>query len=165
MTLNNIYPNRELRRSSGGIEADSPEASARLEGDRLREAASALLGALGRTIHELELWQLGNIKDEGTEIAIRIGNAAVEQAAIAGIGTGEPGLPSRFAFTYEPEENPNRAYVLVDGWLDIAIIRRAEGTIIEIYPKDWIDPIDRLTVRDDDIAAAESDASEAAEEA
>lgn len=52
---------------------------------QLRQAASALLEALERTIHELELWQLGNIKDEGTETAIRIGKAAIGQAKAAGV--------------------------------------------------------------------------------
>ncbi|MEW4571325.1 hypothetical protein AB1L88_25915 [Tautonia sp. JC769] len=49
------------------------------------DAAALLLEALGRTIHELELWQLGNIKDAGTETAIRIGKAAIGQATAAGV--------------------------------------------------------------------------------
>ena len=55
------------------------------ETDQIRQAAQLLLEALERAIRELKLWQLGNIKDEGTESAIRIGNAAIEQATSAGV--------------------------------------------------------------------------------
>lgn len=55
------------------------------EGERLRQAAQLLLEALERAIRELKLWQVGNIKDEGSESAIRIGKAAIEQATSAGV--------------------------------------------------------------------------------
>jgi len=61
-----------------------------------------------------------------------------------------------FEFTHEPEENADRAYVLVDGAYDVAIIRNEHGLRIEIYPKDWIDPIDGLRLYDSDVEQAAS---------
>jgi hypothetical protein len=46
----------------------------------------------------------------------------------------------------------HRAY-LMDGTFDVAIKRTAEGIVIDVYPKDWMDPIDTMTVRDDEVAA------------
>jgi hypothetical protein len=48
--------------------------------------------------------------------------------------------------------------VLVDGQYDVAILRTAEGIVIDVYPKDWIDPIDSLTVWDEQVAEASADA-------
>lgn len=61
-----------------------------------------------------------------------------------------------FDFSFEPEEIADRAYVRVDGVYDVAIIRAADGLRIEIYPNDWIDPIDRLELYDSDVVEASS---------
>lgn len=65
--------------------------------------------------------------------------------------------PPRFDYAYEPEENPNRAYVMVEGLYDVAVIRLAEGIAIDVFPKDWIDPIDSLTVWDEQVAVTHDD--------
>ena len=44
--------------------------------------------------------------------------------------------------------------MLVDGRFDVAILRTDEGIVIDVYPKDWIDPIDSLTVWDEQVAEA-----------
>lgn len=60
-----------------------------------------------------------------------------------------------FEYEHNADDLPDRAYVLVDGKFDIAITRTSEGIVIDVYPKDWIEPLDTFTVWDEDIAACE----------
>ena len=60
--------------------------------------------------------------------------------------------PPLFEYTHEPEETPDRAFVLVDGMFDVAIIRTGEGIVIDVYPKDGIDTVATLPVWDDQVA-------------
>ena len=135
------------------------------EAEWRRKAASRLVAALKDILEyaESEAYSLGKLKDspeaeaaaETAWKAIEAGHAAVAEANAAGIQP--PDTPVRFAFTYEPEENPDAAYVTVDGKYDVAIKRTAEGLIVDVYPDGWIDPIDTLAVWDDDVATPEHD--------
>lgn len=77
-------------------------------------------------------------------------NIEAEAAGIPPLST-DAEKPSRFEIEHDPQENPDRVYVMVDGTFDVAIKRTAEGIVIDVYPKDWIDPIDSLTVWDDEV--------------
>jgi hypothetical protein len=61
-----------------------------------------------------------------------------------------------FEITHEPEENPNRVYVMVEKKYDVSIIRTADGLLVKVFPNDWIDPIDTLQVFDSDIVEPEN---------
>lgn len=60
--------------------------------------------------------------------------------------------------TEQVEDLPDRIYVLVDGKLDVVIIRTDEGLVIDVYPKDWDFPFDTFTIWDGEIAALEEEA-------
>jgi hypothetical protein len=113
---------------------------------------------------------LDHFGDAANDEEIRLfgkARTAIAEANAAGIlpfsGTAEKS--ARFDFTYEPEDNPDRAYVMVDGKYDVSLKRTAEGIVIDVYPKDWIDPIDNFTVWDDDVAEALASAADDAVEA
>jgi hypothetical protein len=127
---------------------------------------------------ENEAHSLENLKDSPeAEVEAEKAWKAVEAArnAIAGAKNACPSPPTaaaglsvqgtdpagettaRFDIEHNPEENPDRAYVLVDGIYDVAIIRTGEGIVINVYPKDWIDPIDTLTIWDEQVAATHED--------
>jgi hypothetical protein len=66
-------------------------------------------------------------------------------------------------FEFEQVETLNdRAFVEVDGKYSIVIIRTDEGIIVDVYPKDWDEPIDTMGVHDHDVADAERDGEEVA---
>lgn len=62
-----------------------------------------------------------------------------------------------FDIEHQADENPDRVYVMVDGKFDVAVIRTPEGIVIDVYPKDWMEPLDSFTVWDDDVTAADDD--------
>jgi hypothetical protein len=145
------------------------------EGERIRKAAAKLLASLEAIFPyaENEVYSLEKLKDspEAEAEADRAWNAvASAQAAIAeakssGIASADADYlaelakqPSRFEIEHDPVENPDRAYVLVDGRFEVAIIRTGEGVAIDVYLKDEIDPIDSLTVWDEEVAAASAEA-------
>ena len=149
-----------------GDEDYSESVSVDFEAERIRKAAPKLLEALKQCWHQLSLWvadtESCDMSPEDDEAlakacaAIAEAEAAIAEAKTAGIPPEPP--PSRFEFTHEPEENPDRAFVLVDGRFDVAIIRTEEGIVIDVYPKEWIDPIDSLTIWDEQVAEASADA-------
>ena len=59
--------------------------------------------------------------------------------------------PSRFEIEHDPQENPDRAYVLVDGTFDVAIIRTGEGVVVDVYPRDGFETIATACAFDSDI--------------
>jgi hypothetical protein len=132
------------------------------EGERIRKAAPALLAVLNRCTLLLADYD----EQDGEEgETYRDAIAAIAVAETAGIPSDliAAKSPSRFEIEHDPVENPDRAYVLVDGRFDVAIIRTGEGIVIDVYPKDWIDPIDSLTVWDEQVAAASAEAENAGE--
>jgi hypothetical protein len=114
------------------------------EPERQRKVAPKLLASLERSeflmrrVADGDHRALENLRDAADQAA-----AAIAEANAAGI----PPLPSiakpptEFAFTHEAEETPDRAFVLVDGRFDVAIIRTDEGIVVDVYPKDGIDTI------------------------
>jgi hypothetical protein len=89
--------------------------------------------------------------------AVEAAQAIVAQASGAGILPAVDGQPPRFEFTHEPEENSDRAYVLVDGKFDVAIIRTDEGVVVDVYPRHGIDSIASTYAFDTDAEAEESE--------
>jgi len=57
------------------------------------------------------------------------------------VASAASNIPGRFEIEHNPQENPDRVYVLVDGEFDVAIIRTGEGVVVDIYPKDGVEPI------------------------
>jgi hypothetical protein len=163
---------------TAGDEDYSQSVTVEFEPERIRHAAAKLLAALegalpyaesehasllecwkrdGESVSELEAERCGGTIDKA--------RAAIAETKTASISP-EPARaerPSRFEFTHELEEEPDRAYVLVDGRYNVAIIRTSEGIVIDVYPKDWDDRIDTLAVWDEEVAdawaEAEADAS------
>jgi hypothetical protein len=130
------------------------------ETERQRKAAAKLLAAL-MVSEGLVHWALDHGADRpATAAALEFIRTAIAEAKATGIPSVmiSAAQPSRFEMEHDSLENPDRAYVLVDGRFDVAIIRTAEGIVIDVYPKDWIDPIDSLTVWDEDVAAASASA-------
>jgi hypothetical protein len=99
---------------------------------------------------------------EACDRALAQATAAVAEAKAAGILPATGGRPNRFRFTHEPEENPDRAYVLVDGSFDVKIVRTAEGIVIDVYSKDGTDVVGTMIVWDEEVAEPEHEASEGA---
>lgn len=132
------------------------------EAERIRNAAPALLDALKQCWHQLSLWvadtESCDMSPEDNE-ALAKACAAIAEAEAAGIPSATPSAkqPSRFEIEHNPEENPDRAYVLVDGTYDVTIIRTDEGIVIDVYPKDWIDPIGTMTIWDGEVAEASAE--------
>jgi hypothetical protein len=50
-------------------------------------------------------------------------------------------LSSRFAITRDLAQSPDRVYVMIDGIFDVHVIRTDEGVVVDIYPKDGMEPI------------------------
>lgn len=115
------------------------------DGERQRKAAPRLLSALKAC--ELQLgeyvrWHHAHAGGCSVEIesAWEKARDAIAAASTAGIApTCRP--PSRFEFTDEPQESSDRAYVLVDGLFDVAIIRTDEGLVVDVYPRHGPDAI------------------------
>jgi hypothetical protein len=137
------------------------------EAERHRKAAPKLLAALLLAQTALNTAPRFRVGDTDSYTIAAIVDAAIAKAQTADIPSASipTNQPSRFEFEHLPLENADRAYVLVDGALDVKIVRTGEGIVIDVYPKDWIDPIDSLTVWDEDVtrALAEADAIDAAE--
>jgi len=143
-----------------------------VEAERQRQAAGTLLAALGAFLEADALAEeCGEWKWENLHPAFHSAREAVAEAKAAGIDPA-PGaraaagrVPGRFEIEHDPEENPYRAYVRVDGTFDVAIIRTDEGVVVDVYPKDWDFPIDTMTVWDDEVAEAmaEAEAGDAGE--
>ncbi|WP_152054199.1 hypothetical protein [Tautonia marina] len=129
-----------------------------IEQERICKAAPKLLSVLERAeflmrrISEGDHHALENLGDAAEQA-----RAAIADATAAGIRPKLPDHSTCFAFTHEPEKDPDRACVHVEGGYGIAIIRNPEGLIIDVYPNDWMEPIETLTVWNDDVAVAESD--------
>jgi hypothetical protein len=67
---------------------------------------------------------------------------------------------ARFEIEHNPEENPDRVYVMVDGKFDVAIIRTAEGVVIDVYPAHGFQTIATTYAFDSDAGDPEGDAPE-----
>ena len=156
-----------------GDEDYSQSVTIDFEPERIRNAAAKLLAALEACELQLVVNMSGWHHAHAGGCSVEVESAweqardAIAEAKTAGIPP-EPVAakpPSRFEIEHDPQENPDRAYVLVDGQFDVAIIRTAEGIVIDVYPKDWIDPIDTMTVWDEEVAeaAAEAESDEAGE--
>ena len=155
---------------------DKAIAQADAGGIRAEPAAPKLLALLEALLPyaEGEAYSLEKLKDspeaeveaETAWKAVEAAQAAVAEAKAAGIpplsATGA--RPSRFQFTHEPEENPDRAYLLVDGKFDVKIVRTDEGIVIDAYSGDGIDVVGTMTVWDEDVAEPEHDAAEGAQQ-
>jgi hypothetical protein len=151
-----------------GDEDHSQSVSVDFEPERQRKTAVKLLAALEAVLPyaryenpSLDGSRERDAEAELCETAIGRAYAAIAEAKMAGIPSSPVPAkqPSRFEIERDPQEFPDRAYVLVDGTFDVAIIRTAEGIVINVYPKDWIDPIGSLTVWDDEVAELERDAA------
>lgn len=144
------------------------------EPERIRKAAPKLLAALNAVMPYAEAeraslceaWRHDrdravNLELHACDLALDDAAAAIALAKGAGILPATDSRIPRFEFTYEPDESPDRAYVLVEGKFDVAIIRTGEGMVVDVYPRHGIDPIVSTYAFDAD---AEPDA-EAPEEA
>ena len=142
------------------------------EPERHRLAAPKLLASLKALLPyaESEAYCLDKLKDspeaeaetERAWKAIESAQTAIAEADAAGILPTAATRSARFRFTHEPEEDSDRAYVLVDGRIDVKIVRTAEGIVIDVYSKDGIDVIGTMAVWDEDLAEPEQDAAEEA---
>jgi hypothetical protein len=144
-----------------GDEDYSQSVSIDFEPERHRKAASVLLTALERAEFLMNRVSAGDHQAlENLPSATDQAQAAIAEAKAADVtpGTCASGTPARFEMEHDPQENPDRAYVLVDGLFDVAILRTGEAIVIDVYPKDWIDPIDTMTVWDEQVAEALADA-------
>jgi hypothetical protein len=145
-----------------GDSDDSQSVTIDFEAERLRKAAPGLLAACRMVVAR---WERGDLSE-----AVRACDAAIAsatgcegtlaQAPEAGFRPDPLDQTTRFDFAYEPEENPDRAYVLVDGLYDVSIIRTLEGLIVDVYPGNGLDPLSTLTAWDDDLADQGSDTTE-----
>ena len=61
----------------------------------------------------------------------------------------------RFEIEHPKKDAPDRVYVRVDDKFDVAIVRTADGLILDVYPDGWDAPLETFTVWDDDVPAAE----------
>ncbi len=61
-----------------------------------------------------------------------------------------------FEIEHDPAENNDRVYVMVDGKFDVAIIRTDDGVVVDICPKDGLDPIATTSAYDVDLAQESS---------
>ena len=157
---------------TAGDEDYSQSVTIDFEAERIRKAAPKLLDALEGLLSErlrpenaLPFTERDVVRIQSAERKARDIIAEAKAAGIIPSGPAPAKSPSRFEIEHDPEENPDRAYVLVDGTFDVAIIRTAEGIVIDVYPKDWIDPIDTMTIWDDEVApaSAEAEADDAGE--
>lgn len=64
---------------------------------------------------------------------------------------------SKFEINVRPDDLPDRVHVKVDGKFDVAIIRTPEGIVFDVYPEGWDNPIETMTVWDEDVAAANAE--------
>jgi hypothetical protein len=124
------------------------------EAERQRKAASVMLNAL-----QVASNYLGDDLDERDATERRV--LETIRAAIAEAGAAspqppssalEPVQPARFEIEHDPAENNDRVYVMVDGKFDVAIIRTDEGVVVDICPKDGLDPIATTSAFDADLA-------------
>ena len=170
---------RMRRRPVRPVEVEGDEDHVRsvtidFEPERHRKLAPKLLASLEAILPyaENEAYSLEKHKDspeaeaeaDRAWKAIDSAHATIAEAKAAGIpplsATGH--RPARFQFTHEPEDNPDRAYVLVDGKFDVKIVRTGEGIVIDAYSGDGIDIVGTMTVWDEDVAEPEQDAAEGA---
>ncbi len=117
------------------------------ENQRLRTASPALLAACRMVV---DRWERGDLAE----------GARACQSAIAEAGAAsppppssplEPVQPARFEIEHDPAENNDRVYVMVDGKFDVAIIRTDDGVVVDICPKDGLEPIATTSAYDADI--------------
>jgi hypothetical protein len=150
-----------------GYEDVCPSVTIDFAGERQRKAAAALLEALeGVLVYaENEALSLEAHKDSPEAVAEAERAWQAVEAAQTAVALAKPLIPplvppalSRFEIENDPLDNPNRAYVLVDGKFDVAITRTDDSIVIKVYPRDWIDPIDTLTVWDAEVAEASAEA-------
>jgi hypothetical protein len=88
-------------------------------------------------------WCVGVVNAIGWDVARSAiaGDKPTGDADEAGMLPAADGQPPRFEFTHEPEESPDRAYVLVDGKFDVKIIHTGDGVAVDVYPRHGIDAI------------------------
>jgi hypothetical protein len=95
---------------------------------------------------------------EACDRAVDQATAAIAASKSAGItppaDTGNEPRP-RFEIEHDPKENADRIYVLVDGKFDVAIIRTAEGLVVDVYRKDSSEMIGTTYAFASDADAAE----------
>ena len=142
---------------TAGDEDYSQSVTIDFEPERSHKAAAKLLAAL-EAAEGFVHWALEHGSDEpATAAALEFIRTTVAAAKAAEIPSppAPAAPPARFEIEHDPQENPDRAYVLVDGKFDVAILRTGEGIVIDVYPKDWIDPIDTMTVWDEQVAELE----------
>lgn len=129
--------------------------------ERRRKAAPALLAALEELLAHLE--DLGGEFSICDEIARssygKAAGAAIAEAKSAGIRPAQPigDTPAPFEYTHDPDETPDRAFVLVDNLFDVAIIRTGEGIVIDVYPRHGMDIVATMAVWDEQVAATPED--------
>lgn len=139
------------------------------EAERHRKAAARLLAALESILPYAEGEAYGLEEHQGSaeaEIEARSAWQKVEDARTTIAAAKRGGIvaadaPPRFAFAFEPAANPDRASVVIDARLEVAMIRTDDGLIVDVYPKEWVSPIQTMTVWDSDIADAEAEIAEA----
>jgi hypothetical protein len=138
-----------------GDEDFSQSVTIDFEPERLGKVAAKLLDSL-RIASGIVQWAKDHGADrEATEAVRTYIRSAITEAEKQNLGQ-----PSRFEIEHDPLENPARAYVLVDSLYDVAILRTSEGIVIDVYPKGWIDPIDNMTITDDQVAELDEAAAQ-----
>lgn len=136
------------------------------EAERQRKAASTLLATLEAVAELRRKWRSQDEAETIDSIEYMDGldslglDAAIAAAKETGLPPPAAEKPARFDFTHDPKENPDRAWVLVDGKYDVTLIRTEEGMVIDVYPKGWIEPIGTMTVWDEEVAELEHAAGE-----
>ena len=159
-----------------GDEDYSQSVTIDFETERQRKTAPALLAALeavlpyAETEHAslFECWRRDGESASEAE-AERCGKA-IDQATVAiaeAKGASIPPHPTpaaqsaRFEIEHDSQENPDRAYVLVDGRFEVAIIRTETGLSIRIYPRTdgelWDDPFTTFEVDEAEILELEKE--------
>ena len=118
------------------------------EEERLRKAARPLLAACRAVV---DRWERGDLAEAGAPCSNAISQAEpIFSPSVP--STSPPAQSARFEIEHDPAENSDRVYVMVDGKFDVAIIRTDDGVVVDICPKDGLDPIATTSAYDADLA-------------
>ena len=122
------------------------------------EAVPELLDALAIS-EGIVQWAFDHGADpEATAAALKYMRAVIARAhsACPSSSLDIAGRRSLFEMEQKPQKSFDRAWVKVDGRFDVAIIRTNEGIVIDVYPKEWDNPIDTMTVWDEQVTEIET---------
>jgi hypothetical protein len=139
------------------LDNTSPE-QAKADGCLIAAAPKALAALLAFIEADAMAQECGEWKWESLDHAFGLARDALAEANRPGTpsapATNEDASsrnPGRFEIEHNPEDNPDRVYVLVDGKFDVAIIRTDEGVVVDVYPKDGFETIATSYAFDSDV--------------